>query len=296
MRGLILGMAALAAAGAAFAGQTVLAQRSPPPPLPLPAQMRMQGTGDTRCSACHSTADWKKVTFDHDRTGFPLRGRHASTNCSSCHGSSTDFREPVPTTCAACHQDVHRGEFGTRCASCHDEQNWRSRFNADTHRRTNFPLNGRHALLPCEECHLNQRDRQFTRATVECVFCHQSDYLRAGTISIDHVAAGFGTNCRECHNPWTFRAGRFASHDLCFQLSAGPHAGIACLNCHTSLIGFMVTGACATNTASCTRCHFCPTMQQRHQQVSGFQCKDRKCYECHQFTPATGVRSIRRGP
>ena len=63
-----------------------------------------------------------------------------------------------------------------------------------------------------------------------------------------------------------------------------------CPACHTTLAGFVATGACATNTASCTRCHFCPTMQQRHQQVAGFQCKDRKCYECHQFTPAAALR------
>ncbi|HWE26326.1 MAG TPA: cytochrome C, partial [Myxococcales bacterium] len=198
MRAAMLALAAFAAAGAALAGPG--GQRTPQPALSLIPQMR-QGTGDTRCSACHSTGDWKSVTFDHDRTGFPLRGRHSSTTCSSCHVSS-DLNETIPTTCSGCHKDVHRGEFGTRCASCHDEESWKSRFNADAHRRTNFPLNGRHALIPCEECHLNQRDREFTRATVDCLTCHAQDYLRAATISIDHVAAGFGTTCQNCHNPW----------------------------------------------------------------------------------------------
>jgi hypothetical protein len=293
MKAAIVGVAAFLATRAAFAGPAQAGQPSHPV-FPLPSQMGISGAGDTSCSACHTTADWTKVTFDHDRTGFPLRGRHSATTCSGCHASS-DFRQPVPNTCAACHKDVHRGEFGIRCASCHDPESWRSRFNADAHRRTNFPLNGRHALIPCEECHLNQRDREFTRATIECFACHQADYARAATISIDHVAAGFGTRCRDCHNPWTFRGGRFSAHDLCFQLSAGPHAGIACLDCHTSITGFVATGTCSTNTASCTRCHFCPTMQQRHQQVSGFQCKDRKCYECHQFTPGSGTSMMRRG-
>ena len=58
--------------------------------------------GDTRCSVCHSTASWTKVTFDHEGTGFPLRGRHATVSCSACHASS-DFRGAVPTNCAACH-------------------------------------------------------------------------------------------------------------------------------------------------------------------------------------------------
>jgi hypothetical protein len=240
--------------------------------------------GDTRCSFCHSTASWTKVTFDHQPTGFPLRGRHAGALCSSCHPSS-DFQAAVPRNCAACHRDVHASEFGTRCASCHDEESWRSRFNADAHRRTNFPLTGRHATIPCESCHLDQRDRGFTRATVDCIACHQADYARTRATSIDHTAAGFSTNCRDCHNPWSVRGGRFAAHAACFQLVPGPHAGITCLDCHTSLRSVIATGTCATNSASCTRCHVhaCPTMQPVHRQVAGFQCKDRKCYECHQF-------------
>jgi len=241
--------------------------------------------GDTRCGVCHSTESWTKVTFDHDRTGFPLRGRHAVTLCSSCHASS-DFRAALPTNCAACHTDVHAGEFGMRCASCHDAESWRSRFNADAHRFTNFPLTGRHGSIPCEECHLDQRDRGFTRATVRCLTCHQADYLRAGTISVDHVAAGFGPNCRDCHNAWRFSPARFDAHNACFQLTAGPHTAFGCLDCHTTLNGAVVTGACATNTAACTNCHThaCITAQKQHQQVTGFQCKDRKCYECHRFT------------
>jgi hypothetical protein len=260
---------------------------------PLSVRTSKHGMGDTRCSFCHSTESWTKVTFDHEATGFPLRGRHAGTLCSSCHPSA-DFQAAVPQTCAACHRDVHAGEFGTRCASCHDEESWRSRFNADAHRRTNFPLTGRHASIPCESCHLDQRDRGFTRAAVDCFACHQADYARAGVTSIDHAAAGFSTSCRECHNPWSFRAGRFAAHTACFQLAPGPHAGIGCRDCHTALRSVVATGTCATNNASCTRCHSCPTAQQQHRQVAGFQCKDRKCYECHQFAPSV-PRALPKG-
>jgi hypothetical protein len=251
----------------------------------------LKGTG---CASCHSTENWRRVAFDHDQTGFPLRGRHSLASCSGCH-ASVDFSTAVPAGCSACHRDVHTGEFGTRCATCHDEQSWRSKFDADAHRRTNFPLTGRHAAIPCEECHLDQRDRRFTRATVDCYTCHQADYARAATISIDHVAAGFPTTCRDCHNPWTFQSGRFPAHDACFQLAPGPHAGIPCLGCHTSLTGTIPTGACATNTADCTRCHICPNpMTQQHQNVAGFQCfKPRKCYECHQFA-VTSLKRQRR--
>ena len=59
-----------------------------------------------------------------------------------------------------------RRVLGVQCASCHDTSGWKSRFDADAHRRTNFPLQGRHALLPCEQCHGDRRDRAFARPTV----------------------------------------------------------------------------------------------------------------------------------
>src|SRR5207244_1085840 len=105
MRVALLLIAALAAGRAAAAGPAAFGERPAPlPPLPVSLQSMPHGMGDTRCSVCHSTEGWTKVTFDHDRTGFPLRGGHAVTTCSSCHASS-DFRAALPTSCAACHKD-----------------------------------------------------------------------------------------------------------------------------------------------------------------------------------------------
>jgi hypothetical protein len=266
-----------------------------PPPLRLevpatPRSAAAHATGDTRCSACHTTASWTRVSFDHSKTGFPLEGRHLSASCNECH-TTGDFNVPVATSCSVCHRDVHTGEFGTRCAGCHDARDWSSRFDALAHQRTNFPLTGRHAAIPCEECHLEQRDRRFTRATLDCFACHQADYLRTAGTALDHARAGFSTDCKSCHFPTRFKNAVFVAHRACFQIDAGPHANIACFDCHTSLAWAQVTGACATNTAACTRCHTCPSVQAPHAQVAGFQCKDRKCYECHTFTNATG-----RGP
>ena len=238
---------------------------------------------DTRCDACHSAAGWRPVTFDHSRTGFPLEGRHLAASCKSCH-SSADFRTAVATSCASCHQDVHTGEFGNRCASCHDARGWRSRFGPDAHRLTNFPLTGRHAAIPCEECHLEQRDRKFTRATVDCFTCHQADYARTAGTALDHMRGGFGTDCKSCHFSTRFKGARFPGHEACFQISRGSHAGIGCLDCHTALTSLQASGSCSTNTADCMRCHACATVTPRHAAVAGFQCINRKCYECHVFT------------
>ena len=205
--------------------------------------------------ACHGTASWTDVRFNHERTGFPLTGRHARTICKACH--VTDFTVPLPRSCAACHRDVHAGELGARCEGCHDTTDWRSRFDVDAHRRTNFPLFGAHAALPCVECHAEARERRFTRATVDCQACHQNDVLRTQAMDkpVNHVSLGLDQrNCRECHNPLSFSPARFPTHDECFPISAGSHAGVACLNCHTSLIGG-VTMQCRTGTAQCTHCH-----------------------------------------
>ena len=248
---------------------------------------------ETRCNSCHSTAGWRPVTFDHSKTGFPLEGRHLTVSCRACH-QSEDFRASVPTSCAACHRDVHLSEFGTRCASCHDPRDWTSRFGPDAHRLTDFPLRGRHAAIPCEECHLEKRDRTFTRATVDCFTCHQADYARTAGTTIDHARAGFGTDCKGCHFPSRFKGARFPAHEACFEIGGGPHAGIGCLDCHSALTSAVVTGRCATNTADCLRCHACSRVTPVHAGVGGFQCKDRKCYECHSFTGG-GARP-RRGP
>lgn len=249
--------------------------------------------GDTKCAACHTTGDWHKARFEHARTGFALAGAHQRAACKSCH--TVDFSQPLPTACIACHQDVHSGDRGPRCASCHDVQGWAPLFNADAHRRTNFPLTGRHALIPCLECHQETRDRTFTRSTKECIGCHAADFARTAGGAIDHVAAGFPQTCRTCHDAVRWQPARFAQHDNCFQLSAGKHAGISCLACHTSLRGAVADGTCGTNTASCQRCHQCGDITPKHQAVNGFQCKDRKCYECHRFTfDALGLRPPKR--
>ena len=81
-----------------------------------------QGHGGTACASCHVTADWKQVKFDHAKTGFPLKGLHATVTCRACH--VTTFKAPLPIGCAGCHQDPHTGELGAMCQGCHEEKSW----------------------------------------------------------------------------------------------------------------------------------------------------------------------------
>lgn len=265
----------------------------PPPEKPLdlsliPSRLTSPAASSdhpkTRCELCHTPSGWHEAHFPHDRTGFPLVGAHGSVGCKSCH--TQGFESPPPRQCSGCHRDAHAGEFGQRCEGCHEPTNWAARFDADAHRRTNFPLVGRHAVLPCQECHVDQRGPVFNRKTVACIGCHQRDYDRTRLVSIDHAALGFSTDCRQCHGPWRFQGARFPGHDACFQLSRGEHVGLSCQSCHSSLAGLSATGACATRTAACSNCHehSCARTDSEHQSVPGYQCKDVKCYECHRFS------------
>ncbi len=88
-----------------------------------------EGRFATNCSSCHSSIDWKRVSFDHSRdTKYPLTGAHANVGCNACHTAKHVENAQVPTTCYACHkaQDVHHSAFGTNCASCHSTATFKS--------------------------------------------------------------------------------------------------------------------------------------------------------------------------
>jgi hypothetical protein len=245
--------------------------------------------GATACAGCHSTASWTEVRFNHDRTGFALTGRHQRTRCTSCH--VTDFKVPVPRGCVGCHRDVHGGELGARCEGCHDAADWRSRFDVDAHRRTNFPLMGAHAALPCVECHAEARERRFSRSATDCQACHQADAERTAVASaVNHVALNLVAQpCRQCHGPLAFRPASFPAHDACFPISAGAHAGIACLDCHATLAASAGGERCSTRTAACTKCHTNDGRRETGQtdaqhdngRVPGYLWSDARCVGCH---------------
>jgi hypothetical protein len=249
--------------------------------------MKQKHAGDTACASCHGTSSWADVRFNHERTGFPLTGRHAKTSCKACH--VTDFTAPLPRTCAGCHLDVHSGELGGRCESCHDTTDWRSRFDADAHRRTNFPLIGGHAAIPCVECHAEARERRFARTTADCMSCHQAAAQRTAGLGVDHTATGLNLisePCQSCHQATSWSPARFLTHDACFPLNAGPHVGVACASCHTALTRPLTQ--CSTGTATlCLGCHTndgrasTGATNEQHNGVPGYGYAAAKCAQCH---------------
>jgi len=121
-------------------------------------------TGRSRCRECHSQTAWKNLVFDHQRTRFPLQGKHLEVKCDACHPKNeTGVVKYVgrPLECYQCHEDVHAGQFTLLdglipCEKCHQPTGWHMQ--AFEHNRlTDFPLDGRHAQVPCGRCHRLER-------------------------------------------------------------------------------------------------------------------------------------------
>jgi hypothetical protein len=65
--------------------------------------------GNTDCSSCHETQNWKASMFDHSKTEFPLDGKHINVECIKCHkpqknGTNFYVRYKLKIfTCESCH-------------------------------------------------------------------------------------------------------------------------------------------------------------------------------------------------
>jgi hypothetical protein len=189
------------------------------------AQEPHEGKLGRDCAACHDTKVWQHVTFDHDKTSFPLHDKHQSVRCVECHFGNR--YKGTPSQCVSCHapDDVHRGERGPKCASCHSTSGWKSsRF--DHAKETGFALEGAHSHLDCQDCHRsgNLQDK----LPKECIGCHQGQDVHAGRM---------GTDCARCHKTQEWRTTTFDhTRDGGWAL-AGKHVTLDCHACHTAALG-----------------------------------------------------------
>lgn len=146
------------------------------------------------CSQCHAQSEWHQtVGFDHDLTGFPLTGLHATVACGECH-SSNRFHDAA-TDCAGCHadDDIHKGTLGSECGSCHNANDWaQTAFDHDLH--TSFPLDGGHTDLDCGACH-SDTSASASDVPSTCGGCHLADDVHRGQ---------FGSRCEQCHSTSSF--------------------------------------------------------------------------------------------
>jgi len=175
-----------------------------------------------KCQDCHTEADWKKVTFDHDKTKYPLKFKHREVKCNDCH-KDTDFKK-TPTLCIACHKKddlkSHKGKYGPKCESCHTELDWKKPI--FDHDKTRYPLLGKHKDVKCVACHTrNLKDKLDTK----CISCHKKADEKS------HKGR-YGAKCESCHNELDWKKSLF-NHDTKTKYPLkGKHIQVKCDACH----------------------------------------------------------------
>ncbi len=214
-----------------------------------------KGNFGEKCEACHVEKDWKTIPFDHDRdTKYPLRGKHKTTTCESCHKAQL-YKVKTPTACYACHKkdDKHKGTYGEQCESCHIEKDWKT-ITFDHDRDTKYRLLGKHKPLKCDSCHKGHLYKDKLKTT--CYACHEKDDKHKGQE---------GTECEECHNEHSWKETKF-DHSLTRFPLFGKHAKAECKKCH-------LTAAFKDAQSDCVACH---VKEDVHKRRLGTECGD-----CH---------------
>ena len=214
----------------------------------------------SECAACHVEASWKETgRFDHDRSRFPLLGKHMDADCKRCHtagpGGAAVYRN-TPATCHACHrtEDKHEKTLGEACGACHGERSWKiGRFD---HSVSRFALRGAHAAskVACADCHRDLKSYRNTPS--DCLACHRQDDKHEGQL---------GSACESCHIDQQWTPLRYDHNRARFAL-LGAHVKVECKACHAS-------PRYRDAARDCLACH---RKQDKHQARLGESCES-----CH---------------
>ena len=192
------------------------------------------------CEECHTTASWKTLlsgfSFDHSKTKYPLVGKHATVNCISCHLSG-DFKKPLEfEKCMGCHKpDPHTGQFAARpmkgeCGECHKVDGWKpSLFEVKEHATSKYPLEGKHAAVECDRCHIPAgKDTVYKVKFAACLDCHKDEH------DGQFAAKPYLNQCESCHVVADFHRSTFtiAKHRNSKYPLTGSHVAVPCMDCH----------------------------------------------------------------
>jgi hypothetical protein len=242
------------------------------------------------CETCHTTGGWKSNRpggiFDHSATKFALAGKHSALQCSACH-KTTDFHRPIAHEhCQDCHKDEHNGQFakraaGSDCSACHTESGYKpTRFDRTAHNKSSFPLEGKHADLPCVKCHQPEgKAAVYKTGKLICSACHEDKHDKQFT------SAPFENRCDQCHTTTSFKPDTFSveRHAKTQFPLAGKHAAVACRDCHKPLAD---TRQFHFADRSCNSCHKDP-----HQ--TKLSCET--CHTPQQWKPAGSFDHVSTG-
>ena len=245
----------------------------------------LNGNANAGCGNCHTEHKGAgapltildPATFPHDKTGgYSLRG-HARTSegakvgCSGCH--PRDLTHFDNAECADCHTKLepdvmpqHVATFGARCVPCHDGTD---RYGTDfDHNTLPFKLTGKHATVPCAECHTQGTTIEaLQRTSKDCFSCH---------VENDEHKGAFGKECSQCHTADSWANASFDHSKSDFPL-AGAHAEVKCDQCHKN-------GVFKSTPTDCVACHAQPIFH-----TGAFGTQSTQCATCHTeaaWTPA----------
>lgn len=187
------------------------------------------------CQGCHVVQGFKKSTYDHRSGNYPLTGKHRSVACSKCHnprpGSKTVVYKPLGTACNDCHNDVHKGQFKKTCGDCHVTAGFKREHLTFEHRRdSTYPLEGKHAAVSCEKCHL-KKAMQFPAGAGEAVLYRPLDSACI-TCHRDFHRGQLGNRCRQCHTVASFKSIAAFDHQRTRFPLDRIHDAVECVKCH----------------------------------------------------------------
>ncbi len=219
-------------------------------------------TEGKECENCHVSENWAQVELDHEKTDFPLKGKHREAECTACHIGKVYTQ--APKLCVDCHSldDKHLGSLGSECGKCHQEEKWdKSAFLHD--KDTKYPLRKAHQKLECDACHTPGRPVKEVGKT--CVACHADSDVHGGS---------YGEECKECHRETEWKDIGF-DHDRRTEFKLlGRHKDITCIACHHAGIKSVEL------KKECIACH---EGDDRHAGKQG-----KKCERCHGQASWTG--------
>ncbi|MFT4974643.1 MAG: hypothetical protein ACI8S6_000526 [Myxococcota bacterium] len=181
-----------------------------------------------QCEDCHTVhvPDFALRDFDHRTTDYPLEGQHKKASCEGCHGDgeAAQYVNLSFGRCDDCHTDVHNGQFQPRdCSSCHTLQLPGFQLIDFDHDQFDFPLNGAHEDVSCDDCHGEGPAATFADLPFDdCATCHD-DF---------HEGQFAPARCDSCHIDGTWETESF-DHDRTDYPLTGAHIDVTCDDCHT---------------------------------------------------------------
>jgi len=234
------------------------------------------------CVTCHVTDKWKPAPgFDHGQTKYALTGKHETVVCDRCHrpegeNSAALFAGLPHAACTDCHKDPHVEALGPDCAGCHSTVDWKQISGEGfDHRKTRYPLYGKHAAVACAGCHGSRGARP---AFERCLDCHADVHGAETRDRPDWLA------CESCHTVEGFRPARYTleKHAAGRFPLLGAHQATPCDACHRPAVA--ESGASipdlAPDHAACTDCHLDPHLDPQRSEP-GSSSSALGCTGCH---------------